>query len=130
MDAKLLLFTKNGERKAISLLSKMTVIGRRKECELYIPLMLVSRRHCQIIQNSNTLKIRDLDSSNGTFINGTKIDYNERHLEAGDQIQIGPLTFTVQIDGQPENISPPAQLEDIAQQLENNNNNQGDTVLE
>ena len=130
MDAKLLLFTKNGERKAISLLSKMTVIGRRKECELYIPLMLVSRRHCQIIQNSNTLKIRDLDSSNGTFINGAKIDYNERNLEAGDQIQIGPLTFTVQIDGQPENISPPAQLEDVDQQLENNNNNQGDTVLE
>ena len=115
---------------SFELISKMTVIGRRKECELYIPLMLVSRRHCQIIQNSNTLKIRDLDSSNGTFINGAKIDYNERNLEAGDQIQIGPLTFTVQIDGQPENISPPAQLEDIAQQLENNNNNQGDTVLE
>jgi pSer/pThr/pTyr-binding forkhead associated (FHA) protein len=106
MHANLVLFTKNGTQRVIPLSSEITVIGRRHDCDLRIPLMPVSRRHCQLSKNNDDLKIRDLNSSSGTFLNGKKI--NEGTVQAGDYIMIGPLTFQLQIDGKPEKISPPA----------------------
>ncbi len=105
MDVNLILFKKNGSQKVITLPSKVTVIGRRKDCDLRIPLMPVSRRHCQLILNNETLKIRDLGSRNGTFLNGQRIE--EASAKAGDNITIGPLTFAVQINGQPKEFAPP-----------------------
>jgi pSer/pThr/pTyr-binding forkhead associated (FHA) protein len=73
---------------------------------LYIPLQVVSRRHCQLSQEDNSLKVRDLRSSNGTFLNGQKI-LDETEVKPGDRLQIGPLTFAIQIDGQPDDVSSP-----------------------
>jgi len=105
MDANLVLFKKDGSQKAFSLPSDLTVIGRRHDCDLCIPLMVVSRRHCQLSQNNETVKIRDLDSKTGTFINGKRI--SDATVQAGDYITIGPLTFLLQIDGEPKEIKPP-----------------------
>jgi pSer/pThr/pTyr-binding forkhead associated (FHA) protein len=69
--------------------------------------MSVSRRHCQLNSNKDTLKIRDLNSRNGTYLNGKPI--NETAAKAGDYLKIGPLTFLIQIDGQPKEIVPPKQ---------------------
>ena len=60
MDVSLVLFKKDGSRKAFSLPSSVTVIGRRSDCDLYIPLMPISRRHCQLNHDEGVLKIRDL----------------------------------------------------------------------
>lgn len=105
MDANLVLFKKDGSHKAFSLPSELTVIGRRHDCDLCIPLMVVSRRHCQLNQNNETVKIRDLDSQIGTFVNGKRI--SDATIQAGDYITIGPLTFLLQIDGEPKEIKPP-----------------------
>jgi pSer/pThr/pTyr-binding forkhead associated (FHA) protein len=67
--------------------------------------MVVSRRHCQLSQNNEALKIRDLDSRSGTFLNGKRI--SEATVQAGDYITIGPLTFLLQIGGEPKKIVPP-----------------------
>ena len=56
-------------------------------------------------QNNEALKIRDLDSHSGTFINGKRI--SESSVHAGDYITIGPLTFLLQIGGEPKNIVAP-----------------------
>jgi pSer/pThr/pTyr-binding forkhead associated (FHA) protein len=105
MDANLVLFKKDGSQKAFSLPRDLTVIGRRHDCDLCIPLMPVSRRHCQFSQNNETIKIRDLDSKAGTFVNGKRI--SDATVQAGDYITIGPLTFLLQIDGEPKEIKPP-----------------------
>jgi pSer/pThr/pTyr-binding forkhead associated (FHA) protein len=105
MDVNLVLFKKDGSQKAFSVASGTTIIGRRHDCDLCIPLMVVSKRHCQLNQNKEAVKIRDLDSRNGTFLNGKRIE--ETTLQPGDYIRIGPLTFLLQIDGQPEKIVPP-----------------------
>lgn len=105
VDANLVLFKKDGSQKSFSLPSSITVIGRRHDCDLCVPLMVVSRRHCQLSQNKESLKIRDLDSRGGTFLNGNRI--SEATVQAGDYIQIGPLTFQIQIDGKPEKAVPP-----------------------
>jgi pSer/pThr/pTyr-binding forkhead associated (FHA) protein len=106
MQANLVLLKKNGSHKTIPLPGNVTVLGRRHDCDLRIPLPTVSRRHCQISQNGEALKIRDLDSAWGTFVNGKKVD-GESSVKAGDFVRIGPLMFVCQIDGQPEKIVAP-----------------------
>jgi len=105
MDVALVLFKKDGSRKVFPLLSNITVIGRRGDCDLHIPLMAVSRRHCQLNQNEDTLKIRDLGSRNGTYLNDERVD--EATARAGDYLRIGPLVFMLQINSQPKEIVPP-----------------------
>ncbi len=105
MDVNLVLFKKDGSQKAFSVASDTTIIGRRHDCDLCIPLTVVSKRHCQLNLNKEAVKIRDLDSRNGTFLNGKRI--NETTVQPGDYIRIGPLTFLLQIDGEPEKIVPP-----------------------
>jgi pSer/pThr/pTyr-binding forkhead associated (FHA) protein len=106
MDVNLVLFKKDGSQQSFSLPSNITMLGRRHDCDLCIPLKEVSRRHCQLSQNNKSIKIRDLDSRLGTFLNGKRID--ETPINAGDYIKIGPLTFQIQIDGKPEKTVPPA----------------------
>lgn len=107
MDVKLVLFKKNGSQKVFPLPSSVTVIGRRHNCDLRIPLMSVSKRHCQLNHDSGILKIRDLGSRNGTILNGKPID--EAVVKAGDSVGIGPLAFVFQIDGEPQTITQPRQ---------------------
>jgi pSer/pThr/pTyr-binding forkhead associated (FHA) protein len=106
MDISLILFKKDGTKKVFPLRGKATTLGRGVDCDLCIPLHVVSRKHCQLSLEPNALKIRDLKSSNGTFVNGSKID-GETVAMPGDRIQVGPLIFTLQIDGQPKDITPP-----------------------
>lgn len=106
MNISLILLKKDGTRKVFPVRDKATILGRRLDCDLCIPLQVVSRRHCQLSQEENALKVRDLSSSNGTFLNGRKVG-DETDVKPGDNLQVGPLTFTIQIDGQPEEISAP-----------------------
>jgi hypothetical protein len=100
MQAVLVMFRNDGERRSFSLSREMTVIGRRQDCDLMIPLGEISRKHCRIIRDGDALRIEDLGSSNGTFHNGRRIQ--EATLGAGDTLQVGPVTFVVQINGVPE----------------------------
>ena len=106
MEVNLIRFRKSGEQKAIRLPSTITVIGRRSNCDLRIPVISVSKRHCQINCDDGSLKIRDLGSRNGTLLNGIRI--NEALIQPGDWVQIGPIGFVFQINGQPEKVIPPA----------------------
>ena len=63
------------------------VIGRSRSCELTLKSLDASRRHAEIVSVSGGYRIRDLGSTNGTFVNGDNVD--ERTLETGDRIEIG-----------------------------------------
>lgn len=102
MDVNLILFKKDGMRILFPLSSPVTSIGRYRGCDLCIPLMQVSRKHCELYAYQGKLILRDLSSRNGTFLNGQKID--EVSVKAGDILRIGPLVFGVQIDGNPKSI--------------------------
>jgi pSer/pThr/pTyr-binding forkhead associated (FHA) protein len=102
MKVNLVLLKAGGNNKAFSLPSSVTIVGRRQDCDLCVPLTVVSRRHCALNMDGGELSIRDLGSSNGTFVNGERVD--EADLVPGDKVSIGPLDFIAQIDGVPVEI--------------------------
>jgi pSer/pThr/pTyr-binding forkhead associated (FHA) protein len=106
MQAVLVMFRSDGERRSFSIARDMTVIGRREDCDLRIPLGDVSRKHCRLIRDGDVLKIEDLGSSNGTFLNAHRVQ--EALLSPGDSIQVGPVVFVLQVDGTPadDELSP------------------------
>lgn len=63
------------------------VLGRNHGCDLRLRDTDASRRHAKIICDASGYTIRDLSSTNGTFINGNRTD--ERVLASGDRIWIG-----------------------------------------
>ncbi len=104
MDVNLVMFARDGTRKDFPILNRLTTIGRGRECDLRVPLLTISRKHCQLISDGDTLNIRDVSSSNGTFVNNQKV--TEAQLGPGDRIIVGPVIFTVQINGIPEDVKP------------------------
>lgn len=108
MNANLVLLRKKGAHKAFPLSDSSTVIGRRHDCDLRIPLPVVSRRHCEFSHNGDSLRLRDLGSRGGTFVNDKRLDKEkEIAVKPGDYVRIGPVTFVCQIDGKPDKIVPP-----------------------
>ena len=63
------------------------VVGRDPGAELSVPDQLMSRRHCSVQLEDGRFVLRDLNSSNGTFVNG--IPVREHVLEPGDRIRAG-----------------------------------------
>ncbi|MGC9260387.1 MAG: FHA domain-containing protein [Phycisphaerae bacterium] len=105
MDLVLVIFKEDGQRREFSLLKERTTVGRSDESDLQIPLPTVSRNHCAIFIQDNTPMLKDLESSNGTYHNNQRITAPQT-LVAGDHIRVGPVTFTVVIDGEPHQIKP------------------------
>ena len=69
------------------------VIGRSAECELRVTWVGASRRHAAVIWRGDAVVVRDLGSTNGTLVNGAKIE-GERSLEPGDRIEVGGASVT------------------------------------
>jgi pSer/pThr/pTyr-binding forkhead associated (FHA) protein len=103
MQVTLFLLKKDGSTAAFSLPSSVTLVGRRQDCDMSIPLSVISRKHCEINVDQNKLMVRDLHSKNGTFVNGQRVE--EYRLSPGDQLRLGSVTFVVQIDGIPTEIA-------------------------
>lgn len=103
MKVVLVMF-KDGERREFPLTGNKTVLGRRQDCELRIPTRDVSRQHCALLIEGDKLTVKDLGSSNGTFVNDKRVA--ETRLAPGDRLRVGPVTFVVQIDGRPAQIAP------------------------
>ena len=105
MNVVLVFFRPDGQRRDLPVNRPSTVLGRGGECTMRIPVSQVSRRHCELIQNNGSIKLKDLGSSNGTYVNGKRV-VEEKKLKAGDRVQLGPIMFTIQIDGKPSQIEP------------------------
>lgn len=91
----------SNETKVVRLRSEETVIGRQSGCELRIPSAAVSRRHCRLSFRDDVLSVEDLDSANGTLVNGERIE-GIRALRPGDSLEVGPVVFTVKYQLTPE----------------------------
>lgn len=68
--------------------SAIITIGRRKENDIVLSDLSVSRNHARIVVKEDSVFIEDLNSANGTLINGAAIDHSVA-IKIGDEILIG-----------------------------------------
>ena len=68
-------------------------IGRSRGAEFMLNAPLVSRLHCQLSATDDALHVKDLDSTNGTFVNGKRIE--SARLHAGDRLKVGRVELQV-----------------------------------
>jgi pSer/pThr/pTyr-binding forkhead associated (FHA) protein len=67
-------------------------LGRSRKCDVYIPDQRASRRHAEVHWDGELCMLHDLDSANGTFLNGRRIA--EPHaLRDGDKIGVASAVF-------------------------------------
>jgi pSer/pThr/pTyr-binding forkhead associated (FHA) protein len=106
-------------------------VGRAEECELRMPggweYLDVSRRHCLVEVRPSGVRVRDLGSRNGTFVNGTGVgkrdvrtlceasppEMPEYELRDGDELQVGGTVFRVSLSygvADPDRTPGPADL--------------------
>ncbi|HEY9035508.1 MAG TPA: FHA domain-containing protein [Pseudomonadales bacterium] len=78
------------------------VIGRAADCDISIAYDRMSRKHAELKETGGNLSVRDLDSSNGTFVNDRQVK-EETRLKAGDKVRFDMLAFVV--DGPKEDIN-------------------------
>jgi pSer/pThr/pTyr-binding forkhead associated (FHA) protein len=100
MDFQLVVLRGRSATTALKLGDGVTTAGRHDDCQLRIKSSEVSRRHCQFFEKNGLLLVKDLGSSNGTMLNGKKIE-GQRVLEPGDELTIGPVKLRVEKLGQP-----------------------------
>src|SRR5205807_6036250 len=71
-----------------------TVLGRQADSAVCLPAKAVSRQHAQIVRVEGAFFLEDLDSSNGTFLNGNRLSPRVRvRLTEQDTFQVGPYLF-------------------------------------
>lgn len=82
--------------KVIPLRAK-TIIGRGSDCDLVLNEPEMGRRHALIENTPDGLYLRDLDSSSGTFVNGTSV--RDTVLKPGDQLAFDQNRFLIEAPG-------------------------------
>jgi pSer/pThr/pTyr-binding forkhead associated (FHA) protein len=73
----------------------VVLLGRHSEADVRLPLPDVSRRHCRFSFADGGWCVADLNSLNGTFVNGQRVVTTA--LNGGDTLKVGGFTFTVEL---------------------------------
>jgi pSer/pThr/pTyr-binding forkhead associated (FHA) protein len=68
-------------------------VGRSTGADFTVDAPLVSRVHCRLTAGATDLEVTDLESTNGTFVNGERVD--RKKLKRGDRIGVGRVELVV-----------------------------------
>ncbi len=110
MEVILIRVTKNGSTTPVPLRQARTLVGRLDDCQIRVPAAGISRKHCEFVVDESSIVIKDLGSSNGTYVNQERI--TSQPLCAGDLVSFGGLVFLVSVNGEPSDIDAQAMYED------------------
>ncbi len=77
------------------------VIGRRSDSDCALPFAFVSRHHCKFTLHDSQVMVQDLESHNGTLVNGKPAGIPVP-INHGDEISLGPVSFRVVILSAPQ----------------------------
>jgi predicted component of type VI protein secretion system len=100
MKARLVV-EKNRRRVRVILLKPPgATLGRGVDAEVRIPSAEVSRRHCRLRLDDGLVSVEDLESVNGTFLNGEAVK-GRQLVRPGDRLEVGPVTFVVEYEPTP-----------------------------
>ncbi|HLJ92553.1 MAG TPA: FHA domain-containing protein [Gemmataceae bacterium] len=79
------------------------VMGRHSQADVRLPLPDVSRRHCRFVFANGTWQVHDLDSLNGVFVNGKRVQ--QATLRDRDTLTIGGFRFSIERGGETTDAS-------------------------
>lgn len=82
---------------AFDLSDNRTLVGRALDSDVVANLPEVSRHQAVIVRQGSAVTIIDADSSNGTFVNGRRVDASPRSLVPGDTVRLGMVDFTFRL---------------------------------
>lgn len=68
-------------------------VGRRSDADVSIPCSSVSKAHAEFFSREGQLCLRDQGSTNGTYVNGKRLEHDYVTLEAGDLVQFARVVF-------------------------------------
>jgi len=105
VQLNLVVFKPNGARREAQLQPGTYLVGRDENATLRIPMKSVSRSHCELTVEDDRVSVKDLGSTNGTVVNGQRID--QTALRPGDVLTLGGVQIVFQINGKPEQIDRP-----------------------
>ncbi len=71
---------------------RSVVLGRSRDCDVVLEDRSVSRRHAELVRHGDGFLLRDLDSTNGSAVNGKRI--REAAVQPGDDITVGTVALT------------------------------------
>ncbi len=108
MQPRLVAITGPLKGTTIPLANTEVIIGREPANPVAINDPLVSRRHCSISNRNEKIRVTDLESLNGTFVNG--VPTREKDLEHGDRIKVGASQFVFLLEE--EQATTPVPLTD------------------
>lgn len=91
----LLLVNLRGRARRFPLTAGPNVIGSSDECDVHIKHPSVSRRHARLTVKGNEITVEDLDSSNGTRLDGKAV-HAARNIEAGAALRVGSIDLQLQ----------------------------------
>src|SRR5256714_7116324 len=98
---------------AIDIIKDLVVVGRKEECDLRLEHKSVSKMHCVIVKTDGLLLVRDLGSTNGTRVNGTRV----RRAALLPNDQLGIAHFKFKVDFGPD-LPPPVSPGERTQQID------------
>jgi pSer/pThr/pTyr-binding forkhead associated (FHA) protein len=105
MKAELIPLSPLEQHEPVLLTEFPIVVGRAVHAELQVVDRWISRSHCEIDEIDGTLVVRDLESSNGTFANGSAVSSSP--LLPDDLLRIGISTFKVSYKRTTSKAPPP-----------------------
>ncbi|MCA9142008.1 MAG: EAL domain-containing protein [Planctomycetaceae bacterium] len=85
----------NGEQVHIPINAKNFSVGRRPDSSLCLPFRTVSSNHAEFVSDHGKLILRDLGSTNGTYVNGNRL-YGETELNQDDIVQFADVALRLQ----------------------------------
>src|SRR5437870_4622132 len=97
----------------IDIVKDLIVVGRKEECDLRLQHKSVSKMHCVLVKTDGLLLLRDLGSTNGTRVNGTRV--RRAALLPNDQLSIANYKFRVHLG--PDEAPAPVQPHEHTQAL-------------
>ncbi len=99
--------------KVIAVPGPQLIIGRDEGCHLRPASPAISKKHCAVFIRAGKVLVRDLGSTNGTFLNDEQV-VGDREVKDGDRLKVGPLDFTVQVTGKSDSTPLPDSLKSVA----------------
>lgn len=105
---RLVLLTEGFTGRSFELKAERNTVGRHEDNSFQIPHSSVSGHHAEILLQGETVTVKDLGSTNGTYLNGSQI--TESALQPGQTVRFGSIEARVELS--PPSGPPPKKIQD------------------